>query len=216
MSSTLFQQACASWFDRIMRSGRPGRAQTAAYALKQCFNEVTHDAWPSQGWLSDRYAVSTKTIQRGVNDLVAGSDIGVTGSRRQRKPHRYTPHFLSVDWDSSDNKVGQACPGRQAQAVRQSSLVTPSTSPFSLTPAMIHKITLRHHALKSNGEIYNIMKRTRLEMLVATKLGRDGSNIIEKLHAFDDLCVDRLCVAEHYGALTGRLLKAARLAAKYL
>ena len=81
---------------------------------------------------------------------------------------------------------------------------------------MIHKITLRHYALKSNGEIYNIMKRARLEMLVATKLGRDGSNIIEKLHAFDDLCVDRLCVAEHYGALTGRLLKGARLAAKYL
>jgi len=44
---------------------------------------------------------------------------------------------------------------------------------------MIHEITLRHYALKSNGEIYNIMKRARLEMLVATKLGRDGSNIIE-------------------------------------
>ena len=78
-----------------MRSGRPGRAQTAAYALKQCFNEVTHDAWPSQGWLSDRYAVSTKTIQRGVNDLVAGSDIGVTGCFRVRLyPSEPQSHFL--------------------------------------------------------------------------------------------------------------------------
>ncbi len=216
MSSTLFQQACASWFDRQMRSGLPSRAQTAAYALKQCFNEVTHDAWPSQEWLSDRYAVSTKTIQRGVNDLETASAVTVKGSRRQRKPHRYAPLFLSVDWDSSDNKVRQACPEQQAQAVRQSSLPTPSTTSYPLTSTMIHQIMLRYYALTSSGEPYNIMKRARLEMLVTKKLGHDGSHILAKLHAFDDLCVERLCVAEHYGALTGRLLKAARLAAKYL
>jgi len=60
------------------------------------------------------------------------------------------------------------------------------------------------------------MKRARLEMLVAKKLGRDGSHILDKLHAFDELCVERLCVAEHYGQLDGRLLKATRLAAKYM
>jgi len=216
MSSTLFQQACASWFDRVMRSGLPGRAQTAGYALKQCFNEVTHDAWPSQEWLSDRYAVSTKTIQRGVIDLETANAVAVTGSRRQRKPHRYAPLFQSMDWDNSDKRSRQISSEQQAQTVQQSSLVTPSTSSVLLTPEMINQITLRHYALKSRTEIYNIMKRTGLEIVVTKKLGHDGSRILEKLHAFDDLCVERLCVAEHYGALTSRLLNAARLAAKYL
>src|SRR5665647_3327793 len=98
MSSTAFQQACASWFDRLMRSGLTGRAQTVGYALKQCFNEVTHDAWPSQEWLSGKYSVSTKTIHRGANDLEEAGAIAVITSRRQGESNRCAPLFLSVDW----------------------------------------------------------------------------------------------------------------------
>jgi hypothetical protein len=213
--STPFQRACACWFDRVMRAGLSGRTLIVGYALKQHFNAVTHDAWPSHQRLSNRYRVCTKTIHRGMADLAEGKFIVIAHTRRKNQTHRYAPLFICGDWDCSDHRPRQNCPGAKDRTVQQSSLVISSSSTF-LTPAMIHEITLRDYAMKSKGEPYNRLKRAGLEFEVANRLGNAGGEILDQLHAFDDLCVERLCVAQHYGALTEHLLTAARLAARYL
>jgi hypothetical protein len=162
------------------------------------------------------YAISTKTIQRGTNDLEAAGAIAVVTSRRQGESNRCRALFLPVDWGCSGEEQRQIGPAQQDRSVQQSSLPIPPNSSLPLTPEAVHQASLRHYALKSKTESYNIMRRARLEILVAKKLGCDGSHILDKLHAFDELCVERLCVAEHYGTLDERLLKTARLAAKYI
>jgi hypothetical protein len=148
-------------------------------------------------------------------DLVEGKFIEIAQAHRKKQAHRYAPLFVFGDWDCSDHRPRQNCPGAGDRAVQQSSLIISSSSTF-LTPPMIHEITLRDYAMKSKGEPYNRLKRAGLEFAVAKRLGSKGTEILDQLHAFDDLCVERLCVAHYYGALTEHLLTAARLAARYL
>ena len=128
--------------------------------------------------------------------------------KNSRRVYRYAPQFSDQDRAGIVANVVEECPTEDDTNV---SLSTLDIHFKSSSTAGTRRLVPRG----LSGEVdYNRAKRGEIELQIATKLGSDGFEVLERLSILDDEIVDRLCRAYASGAVGQRELAAARLAAR--
>jgi Helix-turn-helix domain len=195
----------ARWLNRLMYSDVGRIEKVLGYVIYAHLNCVTLDAWPAQGTIATLMRCSIKTVQRASEALERHGWIVVARSRSRGSMHRYAPIFAPGDLDESVPDDGHPCPGVADTHVRQSSL---STRIKSSPTGQRWSNTYR----RPNSS-YKPAERGRWELELASALGRDGREVLDRLDTINDTVVEKLCRAYCDGEVGECEIEAARLAA---
>jgi hypothetical protein len=212
-SETLYDRISRAkhcWLKRVMSDPAVSPSEKCfAYIVMDRLNCVTRDAWPGQTLIAQSLGgKSIKTAHRVAFGLERKGHLRI--SRDPGGFYRYAPVFLPEDEDKFDVNAGHDCPPVPDKIVDESSLgiLFNRSSPSSDV-----REDGRYPIAKS---AYQPKQRGRYEAEIATRLGKNGFNILEKLAGLGDHLVERLCRAYANGEFGEREMLAARLAAEQM
>lgn len=201
-------RAKARWLRRVMYGTLATSTEKCfAYSVAEHLNCVTLDAWPGQARLIQLLGFkSIKTIQRAAFGLQGLKVLTVTCSGKGH--FRYAPTFLPEDEDKVVRPAGHTgSPAKDKDVQESLLLIHNSSSPRK-------RLSDKNDDGGDSERHYRRTQRGAIEYQIAAMLGDDGMEILSRLGAVDDAIVERLCRAYAAGALGGRELIAARLAAE--